>query len=78
MEHLTDKKEERLPTYMSGLAELALSAQAMFEEKSKEVLSFVKQEVLFKKSPSEGVCLFMSYCPFPRSTNKKWILWELN
>ncbi|RSH92189.1 hypothetical protein EHS25_008604 [Saitozyma podzolica] len=52
LDNLSDKDEGRLLSLLRGLSELALSAPVAFEEKSAEIIRFVMQEVVYKKSPS--------------------------
>ncbi|ORY30387.1 armadillo-type protein [Naematelia encephala] len=44
----------RLPSYLRALAELALSAVDAFEAKSEQIIKFVLEHVMYKKSPSAG------------------------
>ena len=52
LDNLSDKDEGRLLSLLRGLSELALSAPVAFEEKGAEIIRFVMQEVVYKKSPS--------------------------
>lgn len=55
LDNLSDKDEDRLLSLLRGLSELALSAPVAFEEKSAEIIRFVMQDVMYKKSPSYEV-----------------------
>ena len=55
LDHLSDKKEARLPPLLRALGELALSAPVAFEEKSAEVLRIVLKDVVQKDMRNQKV-----------------------
>jgi sister-chromatid-cohesion protein PDS5 len=58
LDGLSEKKEERLLSYLRALSELAISAKDAYEDRSEEITRLINQEVLFKKSPSAEVGSF--------------------
>lgn len=65
MEDLVDPDGERLLSYLQALAELALSAPAVFEQRSDGIIRFIMQEVMLKKSTAEEVSQFSALHPVP-------------
>jgi len=64
VDDLVDPDGERLLSYLQALAELALSAPAVFEQRSDGIIRFIMQEVMLKKSTAEEVSQF---CPASRT-----------
>ena len=55
MEDLVDPDAEQILSYLRALAELALSAPSAFEERSDEIIRFVMENVMLRKSISSDV-----------------------